>query len=351
VNAVALRHALVVACSLVLMPLNAEILAHEPFDGPLGAVTGFAGGSGWAGPWTQDGETGSIVAPGLSYLDGAGDTLQVSGHAASTAGPATTRNFRSLASGPIRDCWISLLYQLPASNSKFEGVTFYRGNTSVFAVQNPSTELSAAIFLGNSATGSSSQTGKGSFGITHFVVLHLRRGAGSGGGDLLEAFVDPLLSTAPEVASTSTTAANLSFDSLRVAAQDGTGLQIDEIRIGTTYADVAPYFHDGNVDRDQDGLTDDQEQLLGLDPAVSNAELVAAIRANPEFFGLVTRQMILSQAAGGVVIEKSPDFSAAIRFQVEHSSDLQEWLNLETFTRSFPLPEGKNFLRITLDQR
>lgn len=333
-----------------LAPVHAAELVYEPFSYPSSAtITTQDGGSGWNAPWTQDGESGVVSASGLSYTDSLGNILNVSGLGLATTGSATTRNFRTVANGPLTDVWISFLYQLPASNSLFEGITFYRGGTAVFAISNPSVDTSAAIILGNSVSGANASTHRGVFGSTHFVVLHLTEGAGSNGTDKVEAFIDPALSATPSQPDATIQSSNFNFDNIRIAGQNGATLFIDEFRVGGTFADVSPHVSGGDPDTDGDGLSDNEETVLGLDPFVSNAALIAAIKANPDYFGLYSSTSILSLGNGGVVLPKTGNDPVGFTFEVQRSTNLTDWPVLETFTRSVSLPGGKNFLRVTLE--
>jgi hypothetical protein len=340
------RHTVLAA--MLISPCGAGLLVHEPFDYPQGVLTGLGGGSGWSGPWTQDGES-CVITPGpLAYVDGENNSLLVSGSIADTTGADTTRNFRTVAGGPLSDVWISFLFRLPSSNNLYEGVNFYLGATSLFAVSNGSGSAGPGIVLNNFVTGAHAVTGAGVFGQTHFIVLHLTEGGGTGGGDRVELFVDPPLAGPDAGPDGVISAGNLDFDRVRLAGQSGATLEVDELRIGDSFADVAPYEAVPDTDPDDDGLTNSQELELGLDPNVSDAELILAIRRNPGFFGLYDDQGIQDLAGGGVVVE-GRDGVADLTFEIQQTPDLFGWSHFETIHRSIPLLPGKGFLRLNLD--
>jgi hypothetical protein len=333
-----------------LLPLHAAELVYEGFNYPAAsAITAQEGGTGWNAGWTQDGESGVASASGLAYTDSLGNVLNVSGLGMETTGSATTRNFRTVSAGPLTEVWISFLYQLPASNSLFEGITFYRGGAAQFAISNTSVDPSSTITLGNSVSGANASTQKGIFGTTHFIVLHLIEGGGTSGADKVEAFIDPAFSANPSQPDASVQSTNFDFDAIRIAGQNGATLFIDEFRIGESFADVSPHTSGGDADTDNDGLSDNEETVLGLDPLVSNATLIAGIQANPSYFGLYTSTSILSLGNGGIILPKTGDDPVSFTFEVQSSTNLVNWPALETFTRSVPLPGNKNFLRVTLD--
>ena len=325
-------------------------LAYEPFAyTAAAALTDQEGGSGWDFAWTQDGEPCVVAAEGMAYTDASAKVLTVSGLAAETTGTATTRNFRTLAGGtPVDDVWVSFLYRLPVTNNKFEGLSFYRGSTSLFSISNPSTTATSNIFVTIGA-GAGTSTNKGSFGTTHLIVLHLEDGAGSGGADKVSVYIDPLLTGNPSVADATAQGSNLEFNAIRLAGQDGATLFVDEFRIGASYADVTPHTAGADPDSDGDGLSDAQEAVLGLDPQVSNTALIAAIQAHPDYFDLYTAAGILAQANGGVILQKSGNNPLSFTFEVQQSDNLTAWPALETITREITLPSDKQFLRVTLE--
>ncbi|WP_193210437.1 hypothetical protein [Luteolibacter marinus] len=343
------RPCLLVAATCLPAVLSAAELAYESFDYSASAdVTGESGGTGWSAGWTQDGESCVVRSEGLGYTDGNGNVLNTAGFSLDTTNVATTRSFRDV-DGLKSDVWISFLYHLPGSNSKFEGVSFYRGATSVFGISNSSANTGPTMAL-NVGNGSITMS-KGQFGVTHFVVLKVSSGTGSGGNDQVEAFIDPVLTGVPSFPDGVVSLADFDFDRVRIAGQDGSPLFVDELRIGPTYADVSPHAAAGGDDSDGDGLTDAQEAVLGLDPGVSDASLIAAIQAHPEYFGLFSDAGMLALGKGGVVLPKSGEGPVGFTFEVQHSGDLSAWPVLETYNRSVELPADRNYLRVTLLDR
>jgi hypothetical protein len=326
-------------------------LAYEPFDyNAADSLTSLTGGSGWWDAWYHDGATVATGSDGLTYTDGIGNLLDVAGRCADTTGTATTRSLRDLDGGLKNDVWLSFLWQLPASNSKFEGVSFYSGAQQVFTVSSPSTTTTSRIFLTNNLTASGGvNTQKGDFGTTHFIVVKLTKGGGTGGVDRAEVFIDPPLTGNPSTPDGVINGSNFDFDRVRIAGQDGSTLLVDELRVGASFADVSPHAAVPPSDVDGDGLSDAQEAVLGLDPNVSNASLVAAIHAHPEWFDLYHAAGILAQGNGGVVLAQTGNDPVNFTFEVQHSDNLSSWPVLETFNRQVVLPDGKNFLRVTLE--
>jgi hypothetical protein len=341
------------AAALLSLSCDAAQIAGESFDyAPASSLSTQGGGSGWLGAWFHDGESASAGTVGLGFIDSQGNVLNASGRCADTTGIATTRSLRIFSGGLLNNVWISFLYQLPASNSKFEGLSFYRGTQQVFSISNPSTTGTAAIHLANnlvSSTGAS--TGYGIFGRTHFIVLKLTKGGGTGGADRVEAFIDPVLTGNPLSPAAAINGTNFDIDRVRIAGQDGATLLVDELRVGETFGDVTPHAPAGGGDSDGDGLSDARETVLGLDPNVSDSALIAAIQANPGWFDLYSNADILALGNGGVVLATAGETPVDFIFEVQHSETLSSWPVLETFNRQVVLPAGKNFLRVTIEVR
>ncbi len=331
------------------MSCDAAQIAWDSFDyASASPLSTQGGGSGWLAAWFQDGESAVTGAAGWGFTDSLGNLLDASGRSADTSGPATTRSLRDFGGGLLNNVWISFLYQLPASNSKFEGVSFYRGTQSVFSISNPSSTATAMIHLANNLVSSNGvSTGRGVFGQTHLIVLKLTKGGGTGGVDRIEAFIDPILTGNPSSPTSTVDGANFDFNRVRIAGQDGSPLLVDELRVGGNFPDVTPHSAVADDDSDDDGLTDSQEAILGLNPNLSDATLIAGIQAHPYWFGLHTASGILELGNGGLVLPQNSSDPVNLIFEVQQSENLTQWGALETFNRQVGLPSGKNFLRVT----
>jgi hypothetical protein len=339
------------AAALLTVSCNAAQIAQESFNyAPATSLSTQAGGIGWLGAWFHDGEPAVTGAVGLGFTDALGNILEASGLSVDTSGAATTRSLRDLGGGLRNGVWISFLYHLPAANSKFEGVSFYRGTQQVFTVSNPSVASTAAIHLTNNLIGNNNgvNTGAGAFGQTHLIVLKLTKSGGTGGADRVEAFIDPILTGNPPSPAATVDGTNFDFDRVRIAGQDGSALWVDELRLGDSFAEVTPHVPAGDQDTDGDGLSNAREAVLGLDPNESDADLIAAIQAHPDWFDLYTTPGILGLGNGGVMIQRSAGEPVNFVFEVQQSENLTQWGVLETFNRQVELPSGKNFLRLNI---
>lgn len=339
------------AAALLSCSCDAAQIARESFDyASASPLSTQSGGSGWLGAWFQDGESAVTSAAGLGFTDSQGNILNASGRAADTAGIATTRSFRDFGSGLLNNVWISFLYRLSVSNNKFEGVSFYRGTQQNFSIYNLSSSTSSGIYLTNHLNGVVLNTQQGVFGTTHLVVLKLTKGGGSNGTDRVEAFIDPLLSAIPSSPAATVDGSNFDFDRVRIAGQDGSSLLVDELRVGDSFADVTPHSSLVDNDSDDDGLTDAQEAVLGLNPNVSDAALIAGIQAHSDWFGLYSAGGILDLGNGGVMLQQNASDPVNLIFEVQQTENLTQWGTLETINRQIVMPAGKNFLRVNVLQ-
>lgn len=343
------------AAALLPLACDAVPLAQDSFSYTAAStLNAQSGGSGWPAAWYYDGSPAVVGAAGLGFTDSLGNVLNASGLCADTTGAATTRSLRVISSTSLNNVWISFLYQLPATNNKFEGVSFYRGIQATFSINNPSTTATAGIYLTNNLVTPSPvvNTQRGVFGTTHLVVLKLTKGGGAAGVDRVEVYIDPLLSGTPSSPAATLDGSNFDTDRVRIAGESGSKLLVDELRVGDTFADVTPYTPVPSNDIDHDGLTDSQESVLGLDPNVSDAALIAGIQAHPEWFGLYTTAGILNLGQGGVMLQPTVSNEPVdFIFEAQQSEDLDRWDMLATFNRHVELPAGKNFLRITLQDQ
>lgn len=99
----------------VMGSASAALIIYDGFDYSTGTLAGDNGGSGWTSPWTQSGTSTvlSVVSPGLSY-----NQLQVTGNAISDTTTSSQIAYRSFdTTGLMADgnsVWFSLLYSVSA---------------------------------------------------------------------------------------------------------------------------------------------------------------------------------------------------------------------------------------------
>lgn len=341
--------------ALLLLPASAAPVADEAFAYQPGeALVGKTAGSGWADPWrlrtVSPGVSPLVSASGLTYTDASLNSLVITGASVdSRNGGPTVIAFRRLASRRTGETWISFL-TAPAASGGFVGFTFYDGGEdnaahSRFGVEQR--DSTAALQLVNSepVTPVISPSFAAAPGQPVFVVIRMVPLGAAGGQDRLDVFFNPKLAIAPATPFASLSIAPGGFDRVRIAATNGKSALYDEIRIGDSFADVAPYLPPPPPV--EDGLTPEQKITLGLDPAQSHLNLVTAIRANPDFFGLLNRAQILGEERA-LVLAAPASGPVPFTLSVAESTGLTEWSTALTIVRPVSLPPGKLFLRVSV---
>jgi hypothetical protein len=252
------------------LPLVAALQAYEGFDYPVGAsITNQSGGSGWAAGWVDNGSVGTLAtnAPeSLFYEDNTGNRLQTSGGRAFVQGgtslslPSTTP-YRSLpttlGTNDNTTTWISFLglrsgpVVLPQPYYRRVASLQLRDNaTERLALGRASTDVATpmdtwSIYTGGSGANTVASSVPLSNAPCTLVVLRIDHLAGN---DNCFVFMNPQLGVEPATNSASlVTNANAAFNRIQLFAGNTTAsasyaeLQVDEIRVGETFADVTPY--------------------------------------------------------------------------------------------------------------
>lgn len=330
---------------------SAGLLVHDSFSYSTGDLTGGNGGSGWSGAWADSGNPVVVSGTGLTYKDAFGNALQVLGSALNTAdgGAATTISSR-LVTSRNAETWISVLIQPQGTFSDFLGVSFYDQGLATanarFAIEQTGKDLR----LVRRAPGTpnppvNSATFSTTIGTTVFAVIHLIPSSVTGGSlDQVDVYFNPRLDVQPSSPHATLAINGLQFDRIRVAGQNGRSTMVDELRIGESYADVAPFTAPVDPDTDGDGLLDSQEIALGLDPNVSDAAFIAALRANPGWVSLHSTDEISDVSIGRLAITPWNATTYEYSFELLDRHDV----TLETVTRQ-QTAGSRDFLRLNLN--
>jgi PEP-CTERM motif-containing protein len=222
----------------VTASLFASPVAYEGFDYAAGApLTGQNGGTGWNNAWTISGAGSTIRSPGLTYTDTNGVSLPVIGNTGSFAA-ANAGNFRIPSTSPETPgttLYVSFIGRLDAVNANnYAGLSLFNGGTETLFLGDPNVPTS----WGMDPKGGVASTGTTPVNIQEFLVYRIDFLASSAE---IRLFENPLLGIEPAITAATaftTKTAALNWDNVRIQANQ-TGV-IDEVRIGTTYADVAP---------------------------------------------------------------------------------------------------------------
>ena len=251
----------------------AELIAYEPFDygrvqwyasdSVLGeGIAGLAGGIGWAGAWTSRGSknagipvypddypAGSRVAP-LVYTDGFGHTLQTSGSQIRTAFGNNSWDQR-LLSEPIGELgstiWVSFLAQsdgIATASPRYAFVELENSGTSNplwLGKVTPNTTGNWGIQMQNAPVTSADFGDDAKMDLQTFFVMKLEFPDAVDGQTGVSVWLNPLDLTDESALSTPVFSGTMQYsiwDQVGVRGRYST--DFDEIRIGTSFASVAP---------------------------------------------------------------------------------------------------------------
>jgi hypothetical protein len=287
----AMKRTIVVLASIVLLSsprkVTATIIAYEGFNYPDGSdIVGQNGGTGWANEWNTNapnsaGGSSFVLAGSLAYTDSLGNALTTSGgkclnsgtNGASQPGRTLSQLVGTNVNGETT--WMSLVGVRigaktgtagPGGTPTFEGganVTLWDDVTAAAAASGQRLGIgentgAAADVWTISPQGASSQRKNTTnyVGDQAFLVVridHTNDVVNGFTNDNVYIWINPVLSSEPLLASATTnviatdTTFDYSFNRIRLFARALNGSAapaewlLDEIRIGTTYADVAPY--------------------------------------------------------------------------------------------------------------
>ena len=245
------------ALGLALLALtgitNAAILAYEPFDYPVGALnngepTTAAGtptattGGGFTGTWFAGG-AGTTIVGGLSYpgLQTTNNALQWS-----TSVPYQGENLATaILPSSTPTVYVSFLYNAPS----------YTANKSGFALDNGAAS-NQGYYMGMTASGvfgvATVDNGSGtvlgtasetiSFNTTYFVVVKFDKDAAGTYYKSGSIWINPTPGASEPAASGTFTGTYTVMNKIAdfLTALGGSAVMTDEIRLGTTWADVTP---------------------------------------------------------------------------------------------------------------
>jgi hypothetical protein len=273
----------VAVCAAVSGEVSAALVANEPYDYPPASdLSNTGGGSGWTTNWASNlgatafDSTGDTAGTGsMSYVDSLGNSLITSGNRGLYQGTLNTTGANGVTSNAFRrlpairgqegvadntTTWVSFVGQRLGQKSG-DPPTYQRGtNVSLYNSTLAASQEQLAIGEGTGRTeetwtlipnGDGAQTVGSStpFDQLSLVVVRIDHKPGNDDAYL---FMNPTLGVEPAIASASASSIgtfDYSFDTVRPFAggSQNTGaiapgeIQVDEIRVGDTYADVTPF--------------------------------------------------------------------------------------------------------------
>jgi hypothetical protein len=265
----ALRYTLLTAALITLPSLApAALLTYEGFGGyNNGQLQGLNGGQGWGSAWAvQNGNTGYPISDASPltfgtletsannrYLNGAFGWLRVgrtldtgSGGVWQTAGYGVSGG-GNINSGTF---WFSTLAQINTGSTVSIDFSSAGLNTFNPANGNITIQTTGSNWQLGTVGGSFSNAGTRSNNTTYFVVARFTLNGANSGVDLWVTS-DPTYLTlggsdlslpSPNASLTGLNAASVNFRHFSILANDGgpSNARFDEIRFGTSFADVSP---------------------------------------------------------------------------------------------------------------
>ncbi len=225
------------AAALVIAPLaSATPIASDSFNYTAGSLGTSNGGSGaWTSTWA--GGSSNVTSPGLT-LNGVGSAAN---------NKVTTNNdnngaFRSVPSQGTDGTTVWLGYLTSGTGAPvaagYAGVSLFQDSTENVFTGKRSAQTTLGVERSGGTGGDSTAAADTA---THFLVYRIDFGAGTtAGNEKITMFVDPSPGQAPNVSAavTLTDVTNFTFNRIRIQSGNGSSFNVDEVMLGTTFADV-----------------------------------------------------------------------------------------------------------------
>lgn len=255
---------LTLASAALLAPLQADLVLYEGFDYPAGALVNQNGGTGFSTSWKNSGAGGDTVTyPGLEYTSGANSLNVVGGYTTvtNTGTAGSYRDFSAItaASDTVTTYWISVIASTggaPYSVSGDEASLQFRNGsgTNVLSVGAFGTSANWRLRAIGNSSGFSNAGDAPSSSTEAYLVIRVDVDTTASAADNLYLWVNPDLGSEPTIAgaTSSITGTNFwdngefSLVRLRTGLIESGGtaesksLTYDELRLGTSFTDVAP---------------------------------------------------------------------------------------------------------------
>ena len=237
-NGLNYQRAILATLGLALLPapVSAALSVYEPFNyTALASLGGQNGGTGFSGAWTATTGTSTVNTPGLTF-----GSLTVVGNRATTAAATATTQTRGLSAalGSVTGTTYFSFVLRPDNTAA--------GNNAEFALVGGT----ASLFIGKpvngnnyvldtTATGGTQNASSTAYTSGTAVLMVLRADFVSAGADTFKLFINPNNSAEPGVADATKSAYDVGTVST-IQFNGNLGFSIDELKIGSSYADVVP---------------------------------------------------------------------------------------------------------------
>ena len=221
---------------------HAVVLVSESFAYPTNQLNGNNGGLGFSGAWQASGHFqvayGNLSIPNYA---GTGNSMQFSSSYYTSL--EARRNLTTTYGASNSDLWASFLLRVDILNA-YAGLNFATsgqtfGGLFVGILGGPNGMGPPASTWGMDTAGGTGTVMSNVpvvYGRTNLLVVHMTTVAS--GADRFDLYVNPPVNL-PSSPDATKTISNWSFNKISIGTDNGTGV-FDEIRLGTTYADVRP---------------------------------------------------------------------------------------------------------------
>jgi hypothetical protein len=232
---------LAISAATLALPgsLSAALTVYEPFNYTAASTLGGQnGGTGFSGAWSAAVGSSTVSSPSLSYAS----LSTVGNRATTTAASATTQNRGLSASlgGVTGTTYISFLLRPDAATSAANAEFGLVGTTASLFVGKASSGNTSNYLLDTLSTGGGTQNASSTaFANGTAVLMVLRADFVGGGGDTFKLFINPTSTTEPGSADATKSGYDLGTVGT-IQFTGNLGFSFDELKIGSSYADVVP---------------------------------------------------------------------------------------------------------------
>jgi hypothetical protein len=229
---------LVVTCTAVTLGASmaqAAVIATESFAYTPGALGGQGSAvNGWSGAWT--GSPATVTSPGLTYTEGGNILGSAATGKAEGLDGSHFRNLTASAGGGTSTVYVSFIAR--SNDYGYWGLSLFDNGSENMFLGAPFEQTNWGFERagGGGIAASTSPTN-----VQSFLVYRMDF---SGGDVTTSLYVNPTLASEPGSAAITGTRPTFTFNRIRLEGGLGNSSiragELDEIRIGTTWADVTP---------------------------------------------------------------------------------------------------------------
>jgi hypothetical protein len=213
---------------------TASIIASETFSYSAGSLGTASGDTGWTTNWA--GGSTNVTSPGLAF-SGIGSGLKL------TTNNDNNGAFRSLAPQGTDGTTVWLGYLVSGTGAPvaagYEGLSLFQDGTENLFTGKRSNQTVWGVERSGGSSGDSLMTADTA---THYLVYKIEFGAGTtAGNEKITMWMDPtpgLANPDNTAVATLTDVTNFTFNRVRIQSGNGASFNADEVRLGTTFADV-----------------------------------------------------------------------------------------------------------------